>query len=333
MSQQPVPPPPMSDFAGSLWKGAAIIAATRLGLFKVLADGPRSTAEIAQATGASEAGIARLVEALSSFGYLLRVNERFANGPTPQTWLTPQGRVDFTAGVLWQAEIWHWLEGLSQAVQQGGPQRGIWRQMEDRPEMGQLFAQYMKGLAQLTADPLLQSVPLPDGARRMLDLGGSHGLRSIAYCERYSQLQAVVYDLPSALTDTQQTIAAREMGSRVSIQQGNCLAEDIGWGYDVILCIGLLHNFTEEENKGLARKLARALNPGGLIVIHEFLRNEPPDEFNAGFSLVLLLEGGTRTYSYHEIGSWLTDAEFTQLKRMDLGSSGDGSIITAVKGE
>lgn len=323
----------MSDFAGSLWKGAAIIAATKLGLFKVLADGPRSTSEIAQATGANETGVSRLVEALASFGYLLRVNERFANGPTPQTWLTPQSRVDFTAGVLWQAELWHRLEGLGQAVQQGGPQRSIWRQMDDRPEIGQLYSQYMNALAQLTAGPLLQSVPLPDGTRRLLDLGGSHGLRSIAYCERYLQLQAVVYDLPSALTDTQQTIAAREMGSRVSVQQGNCLTEDIGWGYDVILCIGLLHNFTEDENKNLARKLARALNPGGMIVIHEFLRNEPPDEFNAGFSLVLLLENGTRTYSYHEIGSWLTNAEFSQLKRMDLGSSGDGSIITAIKGE
>ena len=199
--------------------------------------------------------------------------------------------------------------------------------------MGQLFAQYMKALAQLTADPLLQSVPLPDGARRLLDLGGSHGLRSIAYCERYPQLQAVVYDLPNSLLDTQQTIAARELGNRISVQQGNCLTEDIGWGYDIILCIGLLHNFTEVENKSLAAKLSRALTPGGLIVIHEFLRNEPPDEFNAGFSLVLLLENGTRTYSYHEIGDWLTSAGFSQLKRMDLGSSGDGSIITAVKGE
>ena len=333
MSQQPLPPPPMADFAGPLWKGAAIITASKLGLFKVLADGPRSPAEIAQATGASEDGVTRLVEALASFGYLLRVNERFANGPTPQTWLTPQGRVDFTAGVMWQAELWHWLEGLSQAVQQGGPQRSIWRLMDDRPEMGQLFSQYMKALAQLTADPLLQSVPLPDGARRLLDLGGSHGLRSIAYCERYPQLQAVVYDLPSSLTDTEQTIAAREMGSRISIQQGNCLTEDIGWGYDIILCIGLLHNFTKVENKGLAAKLSRALTPGGLIVIHEFLRNEPPDEFNAGFSLVLLLESGTRTYSYREIGDWLTEAGLSQLKRMDLGSSGDGSIITAVKGE
>ena len=157
-------------------------------------------------------------------------------------------------------------------------------------------------------------------------------MRSIAFCERYSQLQAVVFDLAGSLTETEQNITAKEMGSRVSVQQGNCLTEDIGWGYDVILCIDLLHNFTEEENKKLAPKLARALIAGGMIVIHEFLRNEPPDEFNAGFSLVMLLENGTRTYSYHEIVGWLTDAGFDEVKRQDLGSSGDGSIITALRG-
>ena len=178
MSQPPLPPPPMADFAAPLWKGAAIIAASKLGLFQVLADGPRSTAEIAEATHANEEGVTRLAEALASFGYLERVEDGFANGPTPQTWLTPQSRVDFTAGVLWQAELWHWMEALSQAVQKGGPQRTIWGQMEDRPEVGLLFAQYMESLAQLTSEPLLQSVPLPDGAKRLLDLGGSHGLRS-----------------------------------------------------------------------------------------------------------------------------------------------------------
>ncbi len=65
MNEQELPPPPIADIAAGIAKTSAIIAAGQLGLFKILAERPRSISEIASVTGASETGVARLVEALA----------------------------------------------------------------------------------------------------------------------------------------------------------------------------------------------------------------------------------------------------------------------------
>ena len=39
-------------------------------------------------------------------------------------------------------------------------------------------------------------MPVPDGARDMLDIGGSHGYLSVAVCRRHPELRATVLDLP-----------------------------------------------------------------------------------------------------------------------------------------
>lgn len=331
MSQQPPPPPPMADLSGPVIKAAGIFAAAQLGLFKALADGPRSIPEIANATGGNETGIARLAEVLASVGYLERVGDRYANGPTPRAWLTPASQVDFTPYLLWGAEVWRSLEGLSQVVRRGGPERNLFQLMEERPEMGRVFARYMKASAQLFAEPIAQAVLLPDAARRLLDLGGSHGLHSMAFCRRHPNLKAVVFDLPVAVAETEETIAAEGLADRVSVQRGDYLKDEIGQGYDVVLCFDLIHGHTEDDNRHLVAKVAQALNPGGLAVIHDFMRTEPPDEFNAVFSLIMFLENGTRTHSYQEVTGWLTEAGLRDLKRIDLPPTGQSSIVTAVK--
>ena len=54
-------------------------------------------------------------------------------------------------------------------------------------------------LASFIAKEVAQKVRLPDGARRLLDLGGGHGLYSVEFCLKYRELSAIVFDLPTAL--------------------------------------------------------------------------------------------------------------------------------------
>lgn len=330
-NKQSLPPPPMADILGPLLKAEAIIAGGQLGLFKALAEGPRSVPDIAKTIDANEMGVTMLVEALASVGYLERAGDKYANGPIARAWLTSTSKIDFTPFLMWASVGWHMMESLNKVIKDGNPQQPLYKYLQSHPEAGQNLARYHKANAQLGATPIVHALSLPENAQRLLDLGGSHGLYSTALCKQYPKLKAVVFDLSVALSETKKNIAAEGLSDRVSIQAGDYLKDDIGQGYDVILCFFLPHNHTEDENKRLIAKVSKALNPGGMIVIHEFVKGDPPDAFNALYSLLFFMYSGTRNYSYKEITKWLADAGLSDFKRTDLPPGGQSSLITAIK--
>lgn len=330
-TQPPAPPPPQADLIMPVLKAAAIVAAGQLGLFKTLADGPRTIPELARALGASETGVARLVEALAGVGYLERVDGGYANGPAARAWLTPSSPVDFTSLLLWAPTGWPLLGSIDQMVRRGGPERPLYDWLRDHPDKARIFGQYMRAMAQLSVGPMTEMVPIPGGARRLLDLGGSHGLYSFALCRRHPALQAVVYDVSEALVDTEAAIAAEGLAGQVSVQRGDYLSDDIGRGYDIVLCFFLLHNHTENDNRLLLGKVAGALNPGGLAVIYEFQRSEPPDAFSALYGLLMFMYSGTRVYNGEEISGWLKEAGLGDVRQVSGPMPGMTTLITAAK--
>jgi SAM-dependent methyltransferase len=304
----------------SRWRG-------EIGLFKALASGPLTIPEIAKAVGASEVGVTRLVEALVGMGYLEKEGARHVNGPAPRLWYVPTGQADYTPFLKFIGEVWPLFGKLAESVRLGRPESNMYQLMELQPQIGKHFSQYMRANAQLRAKPISEMFSLPDTAHRLLDLGGSHGLYSIAYCRRNPNLRATIFDLPAALSDTEEIIAAEGLSDRISVQRGDYLKDDVGEGYDAVLCFGIIDGNSYEENANLFKNIAGALNPGGQVMILSHVRPEPTDAFNALFSLIMFTTYGTRTYSFDEITEWLRDAGFANFEQRVL--QGGTSMVTA----
>ena len=67
------------------------------------------------------------------------------------------------------------------------------------------------------------------------------------------------------------------------LRAGDALADDLGdAAYDLILAFSLVHHFDDATNRQLTRKAARALRPGGYLVIGDALR--PPSPGKGGAS-------------------------------------------------
>jgi hypothetical protein len=79
---------------------------------------------------------------------------------------------------------------------------------------------------------------------RLLDLGGSHGMHSIRFCQRYPQLGALIVDLPSALTETDATIARHGLAERIHASPGELLVHDWHGQHDVVFYLSVAHNHT-----------------------------------------------------------------------------------------
>lgn len=321
---------PMLDVYLPMMKAAAIISAGRLGLFEALADGPHGVQALAKAVGASEVGIESLAEFLVAVGYLEKRGDTFANAPNTTRWFTRRGSVDYTAGLLWTAEAWEIMSGLTDAVRNGSPEKTLWEVMLERSHLGPIFSSYMHSFAHHLGSDLLEKVPpLAAGALRLLDLGGSHGLHSISFCERYPELSAVIVDMASALTNTAGLIAQEHLSDRISLRPGNLLDGDWGDDYDVVFYLSVAHNQTAEDNRQVIRRIGQVLRPGGMLVIHEYLAESPPLPFHAAFRLTLLVETATRIYSFKEVCGWLDEAGFAAPARIDLDPREKGTLIIA----
>ncbi|GAB3441584.1 class I SAM-dependent methyltransferase [Streptomonospora sediminis] len=325
------PPNPIDDVLWPLLRGWAVITAGRLGVFRTLESGRHTLPELAQAVSCPEHGLGELLPVLTANGYLTEQDGHYANGAPARTWLTSTGTVDFTPALLWGEGFAQVAADLPEAVRLGAPATPVWERMAAEPRIGAEFSAFMRAKSLLTVDEIVDRVPFvpgPDPA--MLDLGGSHGLHTTAFCRRYPELRSTILDLPAALSGTAAAVEENGVADRVRIREGDYLRDDLGEGYDLVLCFEILHVHSASDCARLLDKAAAALRPGGRIVILEEVRETPNTAHNAAFSLAMFACTGARTYTFTAMRDWLRERGMPDAERIDL-AGGSTSVVTAVK--
>jgi SAM-dependent methyltransferase len=178
---------------------------------------------------------------------------------------------------------------------------------------------------------VVAKVKLPRGARRLLDVGGGHGLYSVRFCRRHPGLTATIFDLPQGLESARQTIAAEQMEGRVGMQVGDFMRDELGSGYDVVLLFNIVHSRQPEGNVALLQKVARALVPGGLVVILGQLPGLASSGVGEAVSRLQALNmfnaEAACSYPYEDIARWLETAGFADVRRMRLRKSPGFALV------
>lgn len=107
-------------------------------------------------------------------------------------------------------------------------------------------------------------VTLPNfpAMRKMIDLGGGHGLYAIALACKNPDLSAIIFDLPGVVTLAEQYIERYNLTSRVQTMGGNFFVDPIGRDYDLILS----SSNPSGKSPDMVEKIADALKPGGYFV-------------------------------------------------------------------
>jgi cyclopropane fatty-acyl-phospholipid synthase-like methyltransferase len=162
------------------------------------------------------------------------------------------------------------------------------------------------------------------GVRRLLDIGGGSGAYSIAFAQANKELQAEVLDLASVVPIAQKHIDEAGVSARVITRVGDLRVDEFGKDYDLILLSAICHMLGPEENKDLFRRCFRALAPGGRLVIRDFIleagKTTPKSAALFAVHMLVSTQRGS-TYSEAEYRTWLAEAQFTNITRLD--PSGD----------
>jgi SAM-dependent methyltransferase len=296
------PPAAMTETYAPL-HARAIVAASELGMFDAISDDGASAADVATVCGTDPRATERLLNLLVTQRYLAYRDGIYRLTKHSARWLrdVPDSIRDL---VLMKRLEWRWIEDLEEYLRSGTP---IDVHATMSPDDWSLYQRGMRAQANIAAPRLAGMLPIPRTARDLLDIGGSHGYWSVVLCRRHPALRATVLDLPTAVAEAEPILAREGMGDRVVLRAGNALTDDLGTeAYDVILMFSLVHHFVEATNRALVARAARALRPGGRMVILEALRPRPgaKGQMGAFFDLYFGMTSASGTWTLAEMRDW-----------------------------
>jgi SAM-dependent methyltransferase len=218
---------------------------------------------------------------------------------------------------------------LDQAVRAGGPVRG--RASFGDPEVREAFLMGMFNNAMLLAPSVVGAVDLA-GRRRLLDLGGGPGTYAIHFCQANPELRATVFDLPTTRPFAERTIARFALAHRIEFADGDHHNDPLPSGFDAAWLSHVLHGERPETAARIVAKAAKALTPGGLLLVHDFILDDTGDGplYPALFSLNMLLgtEGG-QSYTDGEIRRMLAAAGGRDIRRLAFRGPTESGILCA----
>ena len=316
MSERPGPDPFVDGFVG-LVAARGLIAATDLGVFDALDDGPAQPAELASRLGLDPLGTETLLSALAALGYVERAGGgRVRNAEVASRLLTAGSAESIATFVGAQGQLhWEVLSGLPAALREGEAY-AMHERRQDDPERWRAYIRGLWEVSRAEHDANAALVPV-EGPRRLVDVAGGHGGFSMAMCRRHPGLRAEVVDLAPSAAVGREIVAEEGFTDRVSFREGDVFDVGLGEALDVVSAFNLVHHLPEERDRELCRMARAALRSGGALVIGDTERPDPEDpvsQHGALSSLLFYAWSHGRNFSRSEIAGWLEEAGFVEVE-------------------
>jgi precorrin-6B methylase 2 len=302
--------PELLSFSGSYWACCAMQAAVKLDLFTALADGPQTEERLAAGLGCDLRALRMLVTALAGLEFLERRGDEVTATPSALTYLarTSPEYVGFI--IRHHAHIMPGWVNLAESVRSGRPGRRESSVHTEDDDEREAFLMGMFNVGRRQAETVANALDLA-GRSRLIDVGGGPGTYAVQFCLRNPELRAVVFDMPTSEPYAREVVARFGLADRVEFAGGDFLQDELPKGQDVAWLSQVLHGENPQDAARLVKNAAASLNPGGLLVIQEFVINNDRSgpAHPALFSLNMLVgTNGGQAYTLDEIRAMMESA-------------------------
>ncbi|MFN7956455.1 MAG: class I SAM-dependent methyltransferase [bacterium] len=328
-----VAPAPLIETQIAYSMARTIMAGVKVGIYDAVGRGAATAAEVAAACGSDREATTKLMNALVGLRYLRHRNGRYDLTPKARKWLFRDSPHSIADKLLFQYDEWDIVMRYEEYVTTGQP-LDVHSSLVD-PATWERYQRGMRALATISGEEVAARLPIAAGATTMLDIGGSHGYYSICVCRRHAGMRATILDLPEAVEHAAPILAREGMGERVRHRPGNALTDDLGEeAWDVVFLSQLVHHFTDQQNRELVKRIARALKPGGVCVLLDALRPESPEGAGGvGAVLDLFFAATSRsgTWPVATMQSWMRDAGLTIAAPIHLRSLPGAAMVPGRK--
>ena len=323
-------PGELLELSGYFWKTCTLHAAVKLDVFTLIGGKKLSGVKIAEKLDAAAQGVERLLNALVAMELLTKADDTYSNTPSSLELLS-KNSAKYLGHIIMHHH--HLVESWSQldlSVKSGQPIRE--RSSFSKEEWRESFLMGMFNMAMSMAPLLVPRVDI-SSRRHLLDLGGGPGTYAIHFCRQNPQLKATVFDLPTTRPFAEKTIKRFDLSDRIDFVDGNYLEDEIKGSYDAAWLSHILHGEGPDGCQRIIQKTVAALEPGAIIIIHEFILNNSMDGplFPALFSLNMMLGTDSgQAYSEQQLMDMLTAAGAKDIQRLPVQTPNDSSLITGI---
>lgn len=252
-----------------------VCVAAELRIADFLAGGPKHVDELARATKSHAPSLHRLLRALASLDLCdEREDGSFALSPggsplvsgapnTLRSWLLWFGRYHWP---VW-GKLLHSVKTGESARKLATGTDGFAGLLERDPEAAALFNETMEQLTRLVAGEMVRAYDFT-GMRRIVDVGGGHGVLIATILQAYPAMTGVVFDLPHAIAGARTQMEKAGLLGRCDLVAGSFF-ESIPAGADAYLLKNIVHDWNDERSQIILQNCRRAIPTDGKLLLIE----------------------------------------------------------------
>jgi SAM-dependent methyltransferase len=266
----------------------------QLGVADHLADGPRTVAELAEATATHAPFLHRVLRLLTTRGVLGQDGHgRF--------YLTPRGEplrsesplsVRRAITTITSPLIWRPAGEMVTSVREGEPVfdrvfgASFFEHVARDPELAAAFHSGMASISDVYDLIVAEQLNLPPEGT-VVDVGGGYGGLLLRILLRHEGLRGVLFDQQHVLDG--HMLGALDADERWEVAAGDFFTE-VPAGAEVYVLKGVLHDWSDEQCVTILRNCRRAMAPGGRVLISEIVI-EPGGESRFGKTMDVFMMG------------------------------------------
>ncbi|HEX6290247.1 MAG TPA: methyltransferase, partial [Herpetosiphonaceae bacterium] len=216
----------------SAWSTRVLQVGAELGIADLLKDGPKTLAELAEATETHGPALSRLMRALVALG-IFTEQEPGTYGMTDLSWHLcrdyPGSLRNFIVffGLDWSWSLW---SELPYAIKTGKSAMrhvhgmNVWEYIDAHPEHLNLFNKGMNEFSTIINPSIIEAYDF-SGFQSLVDVGGGYGNFLQLLAERNPSFQAILFERPSVIEEAKAIYAQTPLGSQFTLVGGDFLKE------------------------------------------------------------------------------------------------------------
>lgn len=308
----------MLQMMSGLWVTRGLWVAAKLGISDHLVNGPRTSGELAEATGSHEDSLYRILRMLAMTGvYNEAEGRKFSLTPLSET-LISDIPGSLRPGIIAElGEIHYEAWGnLMQSVKTGEIAldskigMNIWQYFEQHPDRADNFNRYMAGSSELLNRAISTKYDFSQ-YHTLVDVGGGFGGMISAIAAANPHLNGIVYDAPSVVEKSRGFLAANGLDGRVKAIGGDFF-ESVPAGGDIYSMRWILHDWEDEKSLKILENIKKVLPAGGKLLIAEaVVPGTAEPHFSKFFDLIMLTMTGGRERTEAEWRTLLAKAGYS----------------------
>ena len=259
-------------------KASMLTLVLDMGLDRLLASGPLTSDEVVKLLDLDPTRGKKWMILLETLDLVeeQRTGDVLRYGPGPV--LRAMQSADDAGGYFYREFMRYWRVAVQRdmvAVLRGADVAYEVRYPPEDPADVALLHDWMRSGAYLTLK-VIERVFDFAGVGRMLDVGGGDATMACEIARKHPKPLVTVFNVPKAAALCRANVAAKGLGARVSVVDGDFLKDPLPGGFDLVMFSRVLADWSPTVCRMLLEKAFAALKPGGTLLVAEPFRDQNP---------------------------------------------------------